>query len=439
MGLGPHQRQPPFPPPGYPPQGQYGGFYPPPPGPFGRGYGPPPPAGYNFNPYGPPPPGYYGPPGQGFPPGPNRFPQQPPPVAIGPPGQRSQPPTQPNPPTAPVSTTQTLELPSKEAKSKQTDRQSTPSQASANATVPPPASAPQTQAQSAAVPSTQPPTASKIPPTGPKRTTPAVPFTVNQKSFVPPTSTQPAITANGASAAAKPAQQARSEMEEASRQAKEAVAAAMAKLQPQNTASVPAPSNGNADALTQQMSQLSTTPATTRGRGSHRGTRGQRQGSGGHRQKVEIPQSDFDFESANAKFNKEDLIKEAIASGSPAAESVEDPVSAHAAATNAGPARKDSLSGSAPLYNKKASFFDDISSDAKDREEDRDTRTDGRALRGQEFRRNVETFGQGNVDTGYRGRGRGAYRGRPRGQNANYRGRARGSGGDSQPPAMVQN
>lgn len=265
-----------------------------------------------------------------------------------------------------------------------------------------------------------------------------MPFTVNQKSFIPPSTAQPATVTNGASAVVKPAQQARSEMEEASRQAKEAVAAAMAKLQPQNTTSVPAPSN--TEALAQQMSQLSTTSATTRGRGSYRGTRGQRQTSGGPRQKVEIPESDFDFESANAKFNKEDLIKEAIATGSPAAENVEDPVSANAAAAaaNVAAARKDSLSAAAaPLYNKKASFFDDISSDAKDREEEKDTRTDGRVMRGQEFRKNVETFGQGNVDTGYRGRGRGGYRGRARGQTPGYRGRGRG--GSAQTPAVVQN
>lgn len=150
---------------------------------------------------------------------------------------------------------------------------------------------------------------------------------------------------------------------------------------------------------------------------------------------MEIPQSDFDFESANAKFNKEDLIKEAIASGSPIAE--DPPASTLDSSINGTPARKDSYSNNAvPAYNKSSSFFDNISSEAKDREEAKDV--NGRALRGAEFKKNVETFGQGNVDSGYRGRGRGGYRGQRRGYGGNrdgnngggyrggYRGRGRG-------------
>lgn len=143
---------------------------------------------------------------------------------------------------------------------------------------------------------------------------------------------------------------------------------------------------------------------------------------------MEIPQSDFDFESSNAKFNKEDLIKEAIASGSPIAESQEDPLSA----TQPNGTRKDSLTNPpAPAYNKTSSFFDNISSEAKDREDHAGGGFDSRALRGQEFKKNVETFGQGNVDSGYRGRGRGAYRGRARSdytRGGNYRGGHRGRG-----------
>lgn len=148
---------------------------------------------------------------------------------------------------------------------------------------------------------------------------------------------------------------------------------------------------------------------------------------------MEIPQSDFDFESSNAKFNKEDLIKEAIATGSPIAETSEEPLSAGGQQGQLnGNARKDSTSNPpVSAYNKSSSFFDNISSEAKDREDHADGGFDGRALRGQEFKKNIETFGQGNVDSGYRGRGRGGYRGRGRGdynRGGNYRGGYRGRG-----------
>jgi protein LSM14 len=142
---------------------------------------------------------------------------------------------------------------------------------------------------------------------------------------------------------------------------------------------------------------------------------------------MEIPKSDFDFESANAKFNKEDLIKEAIASGSPLDENptvTSEDGNTHPAA----PARKDSLpQAGVAAYNKSSSFFDNISSEAKDREEANDARANGRQLRGEEFKKNIETFGQGNVDGGYRGRGRGGY-GRGRAYGGTYRGGYGGGG-----------
>ena len=155
---------------------------------------------------------------------------------------------------------------------------------------------------------------------------------------------------------------------------------------------------------------------------------------------MEIPQSDFDFESSNAKFNKDDLIKEAIASGSPIGETYDDPIEAQM--NGNGPQRKDSLP--IPAYNKTSSFFDNISSEAKDREDQADGRFNPRAQRGAEFKKNVETFGQGNVDSGYRGRGRGrgGYRGRGRGgdyQTSNYRGGYRGRGRAGDEAAVGQN
>ncbi|KAJ9653306.1 hypothetical protein H2198_007495 [Neophaeococcomyces mojaviensis] len=440
----------PFPPPNYPPPAQYGGFYPPPPpGQFGRGYGPPPGnfgPGPGFPPYGPPP-GYFGPPGQGFPPGPNRFPHQPS-APIGPPGPRPPPPAQQPPAAGPISAPkQTPELPVE--KTAPTDGSKGPITTPAPAPAPVPASAPTsdvTQPQppkAADAPSTlsetvQPPPAAKAPPTQPKgnRVTPAMPFAVNQKSFTPPVSNPPTSVDSAPKPAASKAVQSQAEMEEASRQAKEAVAAAMAKINAQSMPK-PAPQAFPAvDSVTDSFSQLAMASSSApRGRGQYRGGRGARTSSGGHRQKMEIPQSDFDFESANAKFNKEDLIKEAIASGSPLGERPDTPLSGgieeQINGMNGAP-RKDSFPlNPAPAYNKSTSFFDNISSESKDREESSDGKVNARALRGQEFQKNVETFGQGNVDSGYRGRGRGGYRGRGRGdynRSGNYRGGYRGRG-----------
>lgn len=145
--------------------------------------------------------------------------------------------------------------------------------------------------------------------------------------------------------------------------------------------------------------------------------------------KMDIPKTDFDFETSNAKFNKDDLIKEAIATGSPIGDSTPDGslngVTESPAVNGSAEARKDSTS--VPVYNK-SSFFDDISSDQKDREAKTGVSFEGafngREKRGEEIRRNIETFGQGSVDGGFRGRGRGrGYRGGYGGRGGGYRGR----------------
>jgi protein LSM14 len=66
---------------------------------------------------------------------------------------------------------------------------------------------------------------------------------------------------------------------------------------------------------------------------------------------------------------------------------------------------------------------------------------DGRAMRRDERNKNVDTFGQGSVDNGYRGGfrgrgrgGRGFSRGGPRGGGFAPRGRGRGGAGE---PALV--
>jgi protein LSM14 len=260
-------------------------------------------------------------------------------------------------------------------------------------------------------------------------------MTVYQKSFVPPPTSNGPLSNTGNQPAAKAAPTATS-MEEASRQAKEAVAAAMAKLNP-GTATKPAgPSSNAMDALTKKVGEMRTHDGhPSRGRGSFRGRGAFRSGSGGQpTKKLEIPKDDYDFESANAKFNKDDLVKEAIASGSPLAETAagEDATGTTEVAPMNGEKRKDSIPAT-QAYNKTSSFFDNISSEIKDRQEAQEERINGRQLRSEEFKKNMDTFGQGNVDNGGyrgRGRGRGCYRGYSRGFNRGYGGGYQRGGGN---------
>ena len=267
-------------------------------------------------------------------------------------------------------------------------------------------------------------------------------------------------------------------VEDATQAATAAVAAAMAKLGPVNQAQGKPPTDST-DNLMQKVNQMR---LQDQQRGGSRGGRGRGsafRGSGGRRESaqknIDVPKEDYDFESANAKFNKQDLVKEAIASGSPIASPTNgekaDPMAAAAAAAANGevngesaaaadddvviPAAPRSSSAAAEKgYDKKSSFFDNISSDLKDRTEQAQAQQDGGAIDGRTMRReertkNVETFGQGSVDQGgyrggYRGRGRvgrgyGGYRGGPgtpgRGgyppPRGGYRGRGAGGGGEA--------
>lgn len=174
------------------------------------------------------------------------------------------------------------------------------------------------------------------------------------------------------------------------------------------------------DNLTQKVAQMRMNDNQQRGRGRGRGTypRGGRRES--TQKQIDVPKEDYDFESANAKFNKQDLVKEAIASGSPVASpngEAEDPIANGAANGHTEedvvipPAKSTEKS-----YDKTSSFFDNISSDLKDREAAQ------AGDRRQERSKNFETFGQGSVDGG-----RGGYRGR-RGYRGNQKG-YRGDGG----------
>jgi len=416
--------------PQYPPQ-----FYPPPPAGWGGRGGPPGP--FPPMPYGAPP-GWYPPPGQhGFPPGP--FPPYgyPP----GPPGQFNQ--GQP-PKPAPIGPgTGKQSIPSTPAADKEPEPKSLAkpaaemAAAAVKAPTPPVASKPTPNEVKAAV--EQPSAAqsaataavSKPAPTGPRnnRIQPVIPLqspAITKAPLQPTTNVLSPPSGNNAAS-----------LKEATDAATAAVAAAMARI-PQT--------NGNAmDNLTKKVNEMRTsdpirTPRHPGAAGGFDRGRGGR-GRGAPRnvaQKVEVPQTDFDFESSNAKFNKQDLVKEAIA-GSPLDENQPSAVS---------PAEPDT---SAPGYNKTKSFFDDISSESKDRSEGSSGRPGGREWRGEEQKKNVETFGQGSVDNGGyrggfrgRGRGRGGFRGRAggygnHGGNVHEQRRGRGGGyrgGDAQ--AAVQ-
>lgn len=213
------------------------------------------------------------------------------------------------------------------------------------------------------------------------------------------------------------------EMRDATEAATAAVAAAMAKLPG-------AQSNGNGSALdnlTNKVNELRMSePIRASREPAHAGDRagfdrGRGRGRGGAprttSQKDNLPVTDFDFATSNAKFNKEDLVKEVIA-GSPLGDQPTSPTAPDIPA---------------PAYSKSTSFFDNISSESKDRQEANGGRPGGREWRGEEQKKNVETFGQGSVDNGYRGgfRGRGGGRGRGRG---GFRGRGPSSySGNGQP------
>ncbi|KAI8872847.1 hypothetical protein GQ42DRAFT_160949 [Ramicandelaber brevisporus] len=155
----------------------------------------------------------------------------------------------------------------------------------------------------------------------------------------------------------------------------------------------------------------------TRGRGRGRGGH-----HGGHHQPRPqgpiISKDDFDFESSNAKFHKEELAAELervktnvgltaeqtsseVTEGSTAAVAPAAPVDSKAAA-----AANALVSGE--TYNKTKSFFDNISCEAKERQEQGSlSYQERRARMNQERRTNLETFGQASSDTsrgGYRGR-----------------------------------
>lgn len=178
-------------------------------------------------------------------------------------------------------------------------------------------------------------------------------------------------------------------------------------------------------------------PSTERrGGGGGRG-RGRRGGHHGPAIKGPgvVPDTPFDFNRANAKFDKASLVLPELANaGSPEA-GAETPSTSEAGTPAPGSA---SAAGAASpnlsqFYDKKKSFFDDISSDSKARSEEASTgvRVGGAAMarqrREEERNRNLSTFGETGIAGAqhhwHGGGGRGGPGGRGRG------GRRRGGGG----------
>lgn len=250
-------------------------------------------------------------------------------------------------------------------------------------------------------------------------------------------------------AAPRPTQLPTKSLEDANRDARAAVAAAMAKLPPAPGQKKQANGESAIDNLTTKVNEMRTNdnirtsrqPGTGGYAAGHRGARGGHRG-GRHREeqptkKMEVPKTDYDFAKANAKFNKHDLVKEAIATGSPVSNPIDGLDDPSAEASINGGRRESEHSvviAAAPGYNKTSSFFDDISSESKDRDDVTGKRLGGREFRSEEQKKNLETFGQGSVDSGYRGGFRGRSRGRGyRGGRGNYaprggRGAMRGRG-----------
>ncbi|KAL7268919.1 hypothetical protein RUND412_008433 [Rhizina undulata] len=155
-----------------------------------------------------------------------------------------------------------------------------------------------------------------------------------------------------------------------------------------------------------------------RGHGA-RGGRGNAQG-----RKVDVPATPFDFEESNAKFNKEDLVKEVIAAG-------DEDNKPHMGNGSVAGDEDIPSNPSEGFYNRGKSFFDNISCENKERAEAKDGEKRGGAVwRGEEQKKNLETFGQGSVDGGFGAYGRQGWRGgRGRGGRNMYRGRGGYGGG----------
>ncbi|KAI9244788.1 Scd6-like Sm domain-containing protein [Helicostylum pulchrum] len=137
----------------------------------------------------------------------------------------------------------------------------------------------------------------------------------------------------------------------------------------------------------------STTRSTRSTTSSSRGGNNRNRSHGNHNgNNTIVPRSDFDFASANAKFDKTEItVIEKDNTTSKGADSISEPEH---------------------FYNK--SFFDDISCDSKESNKGR------RVKYQEECKLNLETFGQTNTSQGQNSK-RHRHRGRDRGRNARER------------------
>ncbi|GJJ70323.1 protein LSM14 [Entomortierella parvispora] len=153
---------------------------------------------------------------------------------------------------------------------------------------------------------------------------------------------------------------------------------------------------------------------------NRRGGRGGRGGAHGAMNSTRapaVPTSDFDFETSNAKFHKDELAKEVGKTEEHAEEEEEEEII---------------IPQAEEFYDRSKSFFDNISCETKERMNKAEAQNQGgnrlsvperRAKQSEERQLNLETFGQTSVD---QGRFRGGYRG---GYRGNYRNGPRGGGG----------
>lgn len=393
--------------------------------------------------YGPPP-GWFppGPPGQGFPQGPPvPFPQSQQP--IGPPGLQNQNHQQQKTPgSAPQQPAAAPDSGRPTPPANNDTKPSTAAQTPANAAAAPPTLPVESKPDIAAATAPAQQSQQKAAPTGPKNNRVALPLAsphVNRQAPVTPLQAK-----SGNAPASQPS--ANNAGQSATQAAAAAVAAAMAKLGPVQGAPAATGDRG-VDNLTKKVGEMRTDDRIrnsrqpgTGGFAAGRGGRGGRRPSTReHTKPVEVPTTDFDFEGSNAKFNKQDMVKEAIATGSPmGTPTVEHDITSPAqnpldgddngVDVNIPNSEADVVIPSA-TYNKSNSFFDNISSELKDRHaaQEEGKRFGGPEFRNQERSKNMETFGQGSVDNGFRG----GYRGRGRGRGFGGRGRgfAGGRGG----------
>jgi len=194
-------------------------------------------------------------------------------------------------------------------------------------------------------------------------------------------------------------------------------------------------------------------PPGTGGYVANRGNRGRGAFRGGfnanqQQHKIEVPTSDYDFESANARFTKvvEPTIGKTESNGTPA-ESItsngEKEETTTTTITTTTTRREVDTAVIPPVDNfyKKSSFFDNISCENKDRAElkEGEKNRGGAVWRGEEVKKNIETFGQGSVDSGYgrRGWGRGRGRGHDGRGGQGHRGRGGNYRGNSNPQAQT--